>query len=108
MKLPPCEAEDCAELLTSRGLRIVRAPFLLAGSHRQYAKSCLELKGGDSAELSKVGERWPCRCRFEVTVVERVVLDLHCQAPICRIERGSFDNRPGFEDLVHPQTQVVT
>src|SRR4051794_33449209 len=38
---------------------------------------------------------------FEVPIVERMVLDLHGQPAVARIERGTFGNGPGLENAVH-------
>ena len=50
----------------------------------------------------------PLRDRaLEVAVVERVVLDLHCKAPVTRIEGWPLGHGPGLEDPVHLQAQIV-
>src|SRR5205085_11892612 len=46
-------------------------------------------------------------CALEVAVVERVVLDLHGQAPVTGVEGWPFRHRPGLEDPVHLQAQIV-
>ena len=44
---------------------------------------------------------------FEVAVVERVVLHLDRQALVCRIERRTARYRPGLEDAIMLQAEVV-
>src|SRR5262245_31012707 len=44
---------------------------------------------------------------LEVTVVQRVVFHFDSQALVGGIERGSFGYRPGFEDTVVLQPQIV-
>ncbi len=44
---------------------------------------------------------------LEVAVVERVVLDLHGQALVVRVERGAAGHRPGLEHAVEFEPQVV-
>src|SRR5215813_3090024 len=44
---------------------------------------------------------------LEVTVVQRVVFHFDSQALVGGIERGSFGYRPGFEDAVVLQPQIV-
>ena len=44
---------------------------------------------------------------FEIAVVQRVILDLDRQPLVVRIERGSSRHRPGFEDAVELQPQIV-
>ena len=44
---------------------------------------------------------------FEIAVIERVILDLDRQPLVMRIERGPLGDRPGFEDAVELQPQIV-
>ena len=44
---------------------------------------------------------------FEIAVVQRVILDLDREPLVVRIERGSSRHRPGFEDAVELQPQIV-
>ena len=44
---------------------------------------------------------------LEVAVVERVVLDLHGEAPVTGVERWPFGDGPGLEDPVHLQAEIV-
>ena len=41
-----------------------------------------------------------------ITGGQGVVLDRHGQPPDTRIERGSFGNRPGSQDLAEPDPQI--
>ena len=44
---------------------------------------------------------------FEIAVIERMVLDLDRQPLVVRIERGTARHRPGFEDAVEFQPEIV-
>jgi hypothetical protein len=44
---------------------------------------------------------------LEITIVERVVFDLDGQPLVVRIERGPFRHRPGLEDAVEFEPQIV-
>ena len=44
---------------------------------------------------------------FEITVIERMVLDLDRKPLVVRIERGPARHRPGFEDAVKLQPEIV-
>ncbi len=44
---------------------------------------------------------------FEVAVVQRMVLDLDSQALVVRIERRSFGHRPGLEDAIEFEPQII-
>ena len=44
---------------------------------------------------------------LEIAVVERMILDLDRQALVVRVERGAAGDRPGLEDAIEFQPQVV-
>lgn len=44
---------------------------------------------------------------FEVAIVERMILDLNCQPLVVRVERRAFGDRPGFEDAIQLEPQVI-
>ena len=44
---------------------------------------------------------------FEIAVIERMIFDLHRQPLVVRIERGAARDRPGFEDAVEFQPEIV-
>jgi hypothetical protein len=46
-------------------------------------------------------------CAFEITVIKRVILDFDGKTLVSGIERRSFRHRPGFEDAVDFQTEIV-
>ncbi len=44
---------------------------------------------------------------FEIEVGNRMILHLHGQAFVCRIERGAFGNGPGFQHAIHFQAEII-
>ena len=44
---------------------------------------------------------------FEIAVIERMVFDLDREPLVTRIERRTFGDRPGFEDAVELEPQIV-
>ena len=44
---------------------------------------------------------------FEIAVIERVILDLDRQPLVVRIDRGTARHRPGLEDAVELEPEIV-
>ncbi|MGY3587190.1 hypothetical protein ACVIF9_005867 [Bradyrhizobium sp. USDA 4350] len=44
---------------------------------------------------------------FEVAIVERMILDLDRQPLVMRVERGPARHRPGLEDAVKLQPEII-
>ncbi len=44
---------------------------------------------------------------FEIAVIQRMIFHLHRQPLVVRIERGAARDRPGFEDAVELQPEIV-
>ena len=44
---------------------------------------------------------------LEITILERMVLDLDRKAFVVRIERGTSRHRPGLEDAVEFEAEIV-
>src|SRR5262249_17770601 len=59
-------------------------------------------------ELHRTATVLPLRdSALEVAIVQRVVLDLDCEAPRVRIERWTLGHCPGLEDAIEFQAQVI-
>src|SRR5258708_3430284 len=44
---------------------------------------------------------------FEIAIIERVIFHLHREALVARIERRPLRDRPGFEDAVELQPEII-